>query len=52
MSISNLSEGLSSINKQTRVLAKMWRKGNAFALLEGMQTGATTVEISMQIDDQ
>ena len=34
------------INKQ--VLGKMWRKGNAFALLVGMQTGAATVENSME----
>ena len=27
----------------------MWRKGNPFALLVGMQTGAATVENSMEI---
>ena len=27
----------------------MWRKGNSFALLVGMQTGAATVEGSMEI---
>ena len=27
----------------------MWRKGNPFALLLGMQTDATTVESNMQI---
>ena len=27
----------------------MWRKGKAFVLLVGMQTGATTVESSMEI---
>ena len=27
----------------------MWRKGNPFALLLGMQTGAATVESSMEI---
>ena len=27
----------------------MWRKGNSFALLMGMQTGAATVESSMEI---
>ena len=27
----------------------MWRKGNPFALLVGMQTGAATVESSMEI---
>ena len=28
---------------------RMWRKGNIFALLVGMQTGAATVESSMEI---
>ena len=28
---------------------RMWRKGNPFALLVGMQTGAATVESSMEI---
>ena len=39
------------INKQTnkQVLVKMWRKGNTFALLVGMQTGSATVESSMEI---
>ena len=27
----------------------MWRKGNSFALLVGMQIGAATVESSMEI---
>ena len=27
----------------------MWRKGNTFALLVGMQTGAATVESTMEI---
>ena len=36
-----------AINKQ--VLARMWRKGNPFALLVEMQTGAATVESSMEI---
>ena len=31
------------------MLVRMWRKGNPFALLVGMQTGAATVEISMEI---
>ena len=31
------------------MLARMWRKGNSFALLVGMQTGAATVESSMKI---
>ena len=34
------------INKQ--VLERMWRKGNPRALLVGMQTGAATVENSME----
>ena len=34
-------------NKQ--VLVRMWRKGNTFALLVGMQTGAATMESSMGI---
>ena len=34
------------INKQ--VLERMWRKGNPSALLVGMQTGAATVENSME----
>ena len=34
------------INKQ--VLARLWRKGNPSALLVGMQTGAATVENSME----
>ena len=36
------------INKQ-QVLARMWRKGNIFALLVGMQIEAATVESSMEI---
>ena len=31
------------------MLARMWRKGNPYALLMGMQTGAATVESSMEI---
>ena len=38
---------INKINKQ--VLARMWRKGNPFALLVGMQMGAATVERSMEI---
>ena len=34
-------------NKQ-QVLVRMWRKGNPSALLVGMQTGAATVENSME----
>ena len=36
------------INKQ-QVLGWTWRKQNPFALLVGMQTGAATVESSMEI---
>ena len=35
------------INKQ-QVLVRLWRKGNPSAVLVGMQTGATTVENSME----
>ena len=31
------------------MLARMWRKGNPSALLVGMQTGASTVESSMEL---
>ena len=35
------------INKQ-QVLERLWRKGNPSALLEELQTGATTMENSME----
>ena len=35
------------INKQ-QVLTRMWRKGKPSAMLVGMQTGAATVENSME----
>ena len=35
------------INKQ-QVMVRMWRTGNPFALLVGMQTGTTTVESSVE----
>ena len=35
------------INKK-QVLGRLWRKGNPSALLVGMQTGAATVENSME----
>ena len=35
------------INKQ-QVLARLWRKGNPSTPLVGMQTGAATVENSME----
>ena len=34
---------LSSINEQTTVLVRMWRKGSPSALLVGMQIGTATV---------
>ena len=34
------------------MLARMYRKGNTFALLVGMQTGAATVESSMEISQK
>ena len=39
------------INKSTnnKVLVRVWRKGNTFALLVGMQTGAATVESGMEL---
>ena len=39
------------INKQ-QVLARTWRKGNPSALLVGMQTGAATVENSIDIPEK
>ena len=39
---------LPSINQQTTMLVKMWRKGNTSALLVGRQTGVATVESSME----
>ena len=37
------------INKSTKqVLERMWKKGNPSALLVGMQTGAATVENSIE----
>ena len=34
------------------MLMRMWRKGNPFALLVGMQTGVATVESSMEISQK
>ena len=31
------------------MLVRMWRKGNPCALLEGMETGAATLENSMEV---
>ena len=36
-------------HKKQQVLGRMWRKGNPLALLVGMQTGAATLEISMEV---
>ena len=36
-------------HKKQQVLARMWRKGNPLALLVGMQTGAATLENSVEI---
>ena len=38
---------INNLNKQ-QVLVRMWRKGNPFALLAGVQTGVATVERSME----
>ena len=45
-----LHTGQNGHNKQVnkQVLQRMWRKGNPSALLVGTQTGAATVEISME----
>ena len=42
---------LAIINNQ-QVLARMWRKGNPSALLVGVQTGAATVENSMEFSQK
>ena len=48
LTFKSLIHWLSSINQQ-QVLMRMWRKGNPFAFLEGMQIGAATVESSIEI---
>ena len=40
---------VSSIRQQTISVGKMWKKGNPNALLVWMQTGAATVENSMEV---
>ena len=35
-------------NNKQQVPARLWRKGNPSALLVGMQTGAVTVEDSLE----
>ena len=47
--ISHLSDWLSSIINNYQVLARVWRKGNPSALLEGVQIGAATVKSSVEI---
>ena len=34
------------------MLAMMWRKGNALALLVGMQAGAATLENSVEVPQE
>ena len=46
MAIMNNSKKKNKNKKQ--VLVRMWRKGNPRTLLVGMQTGAATVENSME----
>jgi len=36
-------------NRKQQVLVKMWRKGNPLTLLGEMQTGAATLENSMEV---
>ena len=45
---SYLSEWLSSINRQTTSVARMWSKGNS-TLLVGLQIGATTMENYIEV---
>ena len=35
--------------RKQQMLERMWRKGNPFVLLVGMQTGAATLENSMEV---
>ena len=44
-----MSEWPSSINQQTTSAGEDVEKGDPFALLGGMQTGAVTVESSMEL---
>ena len=43
-----ISVRMAIINKSTNNKARLWRKGNPSALLVGMQTGAATVENSIE----
>ena len=38
--------------KKKKALARMWRKGNSCALLVRMQTGAATMENSMEVSQK
>ena len=40
---------MANINNSGKMLVSMWRKRISFALLVGMQTGAATVENSMEV---
>ena len=42
-------DGLNKKHKKQRVLVRMWRKRNPLALLMGTQTGAATVESSVEV---
>ena len=37
-----------SLTNEQQVKVRLWRKGNPFPLLVGLQTGAATVEINME----
>jgi len=39
---------MAKINTGNRMVVRMWRKGNPLILLVGMQTGAATLENSME----
>ena len=39
-------------NTRNNRLARMWRKGNTLELLVGMQTGAATVEDSIEVPEK
>ena len=41
-----------STTQEQQMLARMRRKGNPFALLVGMQTGAATVKISIEVSQK
>ena len=43
-----IENGLHKQSNKQQVLERLWRKGNPSALLVGMETGAATVENSME----